>query len=99
MRCTDRKCKGTAKYNIINDKIEVNKKCTIEYEEHSYKKENIIIEKIKINEICKKEIENDINIQEIYFKYIHSTQPILQYYDIALLLKEKYEIPKILYSL
>ena len=99
LRCSDRNCKGTAKYNVLTAKIEVNNKCTIDYEKHSYKKEKIIIDKIKNEDLTKEEIENDINYQEIFFKYIYSTQPNLHYYDIALLLKEKYNIEKITYSL
>ena len=47
----------------------------------------------------KEEIDNDINIQEIFYKHIHSIQPNLQYYDIPLLLKEKYNCEKIVYRL
>jgi hypothetical protein len=42
LRCTDRKCLGTAKYNKINGKIEICKICSIEFENHSYIKEKII---------------------------------------------------------
>ena len=60
LRCSDRNCKGTAKYNVLTAKIEVNNKCTIDYEKHSYKKEKIIIDKIKNEDLTKEEIENDI---------------------------------------
>ena len=34
-----------------------------------------------------------------FYKHIQSIQPNLQYYDIALLLKEKYDCEKIVYRL
>ena len=36
LRFTDRNCLGTAKYNNVNGKIEINTKCSIKYEDHSY---------------------------------------------------------------
>ena len=36
LRWTKRKCLGKAKYNITNSKIEINQKCSIQYEKHSY---------------------------------------------------------------
>ena len=49
--------------------------------------------------MTKEEIDNDIKIKEIFYKHIHSIQPNLQYYDISLLLKEKYDCEKIVYRL
>ena len=45
-----------------------------------------------------KDIEGDMHIQEIFFKYMNSIQPNLNYYDIALYMHEKYEVKIIIYS-
>ena len=71
---------------------------TIKYEEHSYKKENIIIDRTKRNEILKIEIDNDIDVQKIFFKYIQLNQ-LYNIMILHLILKEKYGVKKILYSL
>ena len=98
LRCTDRKCLGTAKYNIANGKIEINTKCSIKYDEHSYIKEKLIQKKIIEDKLENKDIEGDMHIQEIFFKYMNSIQPNLNYYDIALYMHEKYEVKIIIYS-
>ena len=37
LRCRDRKCKGTARYDIDKDEISINKECSIEnYHDHNY---------------------------------------------------------------
>lgn len=99
LRCSDRHCNGTAKYNTLSGIITENNQCNIEFENHSYAKESIIKKKIESNTIKKDEIENNIKNQEIYFKYMLSIHPLINYYDIVLLLHEKYNITKILYSL
>ena len=98
LRCTDRNFIGTATYNNVNGKIEINTKCSIKYEDHSYKKEKLIKQKIMEDKLEKKEIEGDNQMQEIFFKYMNSIQPNLNYYNIALYLHEKYEVIKIVYS-
>ena len=44
----------------------------------------------------KKEIEEDKQIQEIFFKYMNSIQPNLNYYNMYMY--EKYEVKKNVYS-
>lgn len=69
LRCTDRNCLGTAKYNNTNGKIEIIIKCSIKYEDHSYTKEKLIKQKIIEDKLEKKDIEGDKQIQEIFFKF------------------------------
>ena len=42
LRCTDRQCSGTAKYNQINGNIEEMAKCSKLYENHNYVRESLI---------------------------------------------------------
>ena len=83
LRCSDRPCKGTADYDIENGKITINKPCTKNYENHSYIKEELIIKKIRAKEITKDDLINNIENQEIYFKYLYAEHPNLTYYDIC----------------
>ena len=83
LRCTDRHCKGTADYDIETGKIIPNKQCTKNYENHSYIKEELIIKKIRAEEITKEDLIDNIENQEIYFKYLYAEHPNLTYYDIC----------------
>ena len=46
LRCTDRHCGGTAKYNTLTGITESNE-CSIEFQNHSYVKEALIKKKLK----------------------------------------------------
>ena len=83
LRCSDRQCKGTADYDIESGKVTINKSCTKNYENHSYIKEELIIKKIRANEITKEDLLDNIENQEIYFKYLYAEHPNLTYYDIC----------------
>ena len=72
LRCSDRHCGGTAKYNTLTGIITESKECNIEFTNHSYVKESIIKKKIESNIIKGEEIENNLEIQEVYFKYMLS---------------------------
>ena len=98
LRCTDRKCSGTAKYNIINGEIQITKDCTLSYDQHSYIKEHLIKKKIMENDLNSKDIDDNEEVQEVYFKYLNSIYPNFNYYDIALYLHEKFKIKKIIYT-
>ena len=56
---------------------------SIDYENHSIKKEKIIINKIKNDELIKEEFLKNLNHLKLFFQFLHSTQTNLQYYDIA----------------
>ena len=62
LKFTDRNCLGTAKYNNVNSKIEINTKCSIKYGDLSYIKEKLIKQKIMEDKLEKKEIEGDKQI-------------------------------------
>ena len=83
---------------MIRYKTILNTTCNIKYESHSYIKEKLIKQKIAENNLEKKDIDNEFTVQEIYYKYIHSIQHNLNFYDIALYLHEKYELGKICYT-
>ena len=83
LRCTDRQCKGTADYDIESGKVTINKPCTKNYENHSYIKEEIVIKKIRAKEITKDDLLDNIENQEIYFKYLYAEHQNLTYYDIC----------------
>jgi len=63
LRCIDRNSLGIVKYNNANVKIEINTKCSIKYEDHSYIKEKLNKQKIMEDKLEKKEIERDKQIQ------------------------------------
>ena len=98
LRCKDRQCFGTAKYNQINGNIEEMAKCSKLFENHNYVRESRIKKKIEENNMTSEDLENNLENQEIYFKYIHEIHPTIGYYDIALQLNEKYNINTILYK-
>ena len=87
-----------AKYNIKNGKTILNTTGNIKYESHSYIKEKLIKQKITENKLEKKDIDNDPSVQEIYYKFMHSIQPNMNFYDIALYLHKKYDLGKICYT-
>ena len=99
LRCLYRKCNGTEKYKISIGAIEVITECNLEYANHSYAKEDLIKNKIKNNKIRTEYLEDNLDNQEIFFKYMLENQPTIGYYDISLILYEKYNINKIIYKL
>ena len=99
LRCNDRHCSGTAKYNTLTGIITEINECNMDYSNHSYVKESIIKKKIESNTIKVEEIENNSDTQKIIFKYMLTIHPLIGYYNIVLILHEKYNLTKILYSL
>ena len=59
---------------------------------------NLYLKKIWKKWNKKEDIENNLDYQEAYFKYMVSIHPSIGYYDIAFLLHEKYETKKIIYK-
>jgi hypothetical protein len=98
LRCNDWHCKGAADYDIEAGKIIINKPCTKNYENHSYIKEELIIKKIRAKGITKEDLIDNIENQEIYFKYLYVEHPNLTYYDICNYLNENYQLGIINYS-
>ena len=99
LRCRDRKCKETARYDIDKDEISINKECSIKnYHDHNYANKSYINKKIEINEIDEEDMNNEL-YQAKYFKFMHINYPTLMYNDILLILSEKYNPNKIYYSL
>ena len=49
------------------------------------------------NDLISKDIDDNEEVQEVYFKYLNSIYPNFNYYDIALYLHEKFKIKKIIY--
>lgn len=84
LRYIDRQYSGTVKYNQIKSKIEEMNKCSKLFENHNYMKETLIKKKIADNNITSDELENNLENQEIFFKYNYEIHPTIGYYDIAL---------------
>ena len=60
----------------------INTTYNIKYESHSYIKGKLIKQKIYDNKLDEKHKDNDPALQVIYYKYMHSIQPNLNFYDI-----------------
>lgn len=85
LRCLDRNCTGTAKYNKNIETIEIIYEYNLEYSNHRYAKEDIIKNKIKNDQIKTDDLEDNFDNQEIFFKYMLEIQPNITYYDIMIL--------------
>jgi len=97
LRCKDRNCSGTAKFNIDSEEIILTKKCSIEYSKHNYIIESKIKEKIDKNEATEEDME-EYKFQKMYFMQTYYQYPSLTYNQILLNMVEKYKIKKIKFN-
>ena len=98
LRCKDRNCLGTAKYDVESGEIKITKKCSItNFNEHNYVKEKSFIERIKANQVENDEMKNPQN-QKFFFKYSYIENPNLTYLDVIYKINDKYNVENISFS-